>query len=68
MGAPGKNQEVGGRAPTPSTERVPPRPLESKQIWRHSQTDAGSGKFPHVFFSSGKQVFLVVIIHEFLRP
>ena len=45
MGAPGKNQEVGERAPTPSTESVLPHHLESRQIWKHSQTDAGSGEF-----------------------
>ena len=57
MGAPGKNQEVEGRAHTPSTELVLPHLLESKRIWKHSQTDAGSGEFPEVFIN----IFLVAL-------
>ena len=57
MGAPGKNQEVGERAPTPSTESVLPHHLESRQIWKHSQTDAGSGEFPHIFLARVNDFF-----------
>jgi hypothetical protein len=65
LGAPGKNQEVEGRAHAPPTEPVLPHLLESRRIWNHSQTDAGSGEFP-VFWSRVNS--FLAVIHEFSRP